>query len=157
VSDELTFERARTRAAEILRSGEIGSHLVRDEGKIEEPIPVLDPDRRADSWFIGISVGGKLAGFVQLGPDMGFLRYSSFQRDPRTLEGCPPSSSWLDVERILALARSRAAPEDLLETPYLTFDKSPSRIVWAVEAIDQQRHKTTIYVAGEHVYTAKEE
>jgi hypothetical protein len=80
------------------------------------------------------------------------MRYSSFQRRPGDLSGCPPARDWLDPASARDRAASQAHPDDDVETPVLTFDRSPDRLVWAVPIRRPDGRRYTVYVAGSSVY-----
>jgi hypothetical protein len=148
------LNRARKAAARVLASGLVRTPLADGSGEVLEPVPVHAPDGEIAGWFIGIADGDRLAGFLQLAADLAFRRYSSFQRHPPSLEGCPRVADWLDRSRILDLARTRAAAGERLAEPFLTYDQNPDRLVWAVGATDLEGRESTIHVAGDFVYRA---
>lgn len=151
------LNRAREAAARVLASGLVQTSLARGSGEVLEPVPVHTPDGgEIAGWFIGIAADGRLAGFLQLAADLVFRRYSSFQRRPPSLEGCPEVADWLDQSQILDRARTRATAGEKLAEPFLTYDQNPDRLVWAVGATDPQGRESTIYVAGDFVYRARE-
>jgi hypothetical protein len=120
-----------------------------------EPVPIQTPDGgKVAGWFVGMAMEDRLVGFLQLAVDLTFRRYSSFQRRPPDLEGCPRRDDWLDPARILDLARAQAAPGERLAEPFLTYDQNPDRLAWAVQATDREGRESTIYVAGEYAYRA---
>jgi hypothetical protein len=143
--------RARAAAARVRASGLIQTPA----GDLLEPVPIHTPDGgEIAGWFVGLGVGPLLAGFLQLAADLAFRRYASFQRHPPALEGCPRRDDWLDPLRILERARSRAADDERLADPFLTYDENPDRLAWAVRATDPAGREGTIYVAGDFAYRA---
>jgi hypothetical protein len=149
-------EQVYKKTLQIFKSGLIEDRLVKEKGNLENPLPITDlSDNKIVAWFIGISVENKLAGFIQLSSTLEFLRYSSFQRIPQSLEGCPNSSVWLNPDVIIQLEKVKAAENDILSSPILTFDQNLSRIVWAVNVESKKGLTKTIYVAGEYVYIKK--
>lgn len=150
------IEEVYSKAKQFFKSSTGSDMLVQKEGKIENPIPVLEASGSINSWFVGVTAGNTLAGFMQIDNDLNLLRYSSFQRVPNSLRGCPPADLWLDPEKIISLARTKAAKDDSLSDPVLTYDQNPSRIVWSVIATDKQGRKKKICVAGEYVYVGND-
>lgn len=154
--NDATLEHVYKRAIQLFKSGITQDTLVNTSGKIEKPIPVVDSSGETISWFIGITVGERLVGFMEINSNLELLRYSTFQRTLGLLSGCPMASIWLDTESIINRARTMASTQDELSYPILTYDRSPSRIVWAVKATDKRGQSKTIYVAGEYVYIKDE-
>jgi len=148
----IAIERIYKRAIELFKSNITQDSLVNTRGKVEKPIPVLEPSGKVNSWLICITVGKIVVGFMQIDNDLRILRYSSFQRIPESLQGCPPASAWLNKKNIIARAKTMATAQDILSSPVLTYDRNPSRIVWAITAINKSGERRTIHVAGEYVY-----
>jgi len=118
-------------ARSLLESGEIGGSLVQSSGQIEPAKALLDQYGKLHSWFVPVTVGDRLAGFFQFLPDLTMMRYSSFQRHDNSIEGCPTKELWLDEAAILSRFQDYAGAGACVGKPYLTYDKSPSRVVWA--------------------------
>ena len=142
----------RAQAQELLRSGTIGSDLVVASGRIEMPIAVQAPSGRLHSWFVPVTIGNQLAGFFQFLADGTFMRYSSFQRRASDLDGCPATSDWLDPKQILARAEVQRQPDEISGKPFLTYDRTPDRLVWAVPLTNSRGEARLVYVAGKTVY-----
>jgi len=140
-------------AQRLLRGGVAGSALVAKSGRVAQPIPVHGANGAIEAWFAGIVVGDKLAGYLRLQNDLTLLGYSSFQRRPDSVDGCPDADSWLDPDTVLKLARSVTAPKDRLEAPVLGYDKHPSRLAWRVRVNAGEPAEKLVLVAGAHVYT----
>jgi hypothetical protein len=119
---------------------------------VGEPLPIVDASGRPHSWFVPLQVGGKLAGFGQLSLTLEPLRFSSFQRNPETCDGCPDAAEWTDPALVLKKAAALAKAGERLSQPTLSFDQSPSRIAWRVEAKTPSGQTRTIYVAGSAAY-----
>ncbi len=149
---EVTGILARARA--LLRSGEPASSIVRESGRIGTPIAVLAPDGVLHSWFVPITVGTRLAGFFQFLPDQTMMRYSSFQRRDDSLEGCPSAESWIDAETIRHCAQKSARPGETVGRPFLTYDRVPSRLAWAVLLTSPNGATRTLHIAGQVVWEA---
>jgi hypothetical protein len=142
----------RAHAQKLLRGGTIGSDLVVASGRIETPIAVQSPSGRLHSWFVPVTVGDKLTGFFQFRADGTFMRFSSFQRRASDLAGCPATADWLDPNRIQARAEVQCQPDETSGKPFLTYDRTPDRLVWAVPLTNARGEVRLVYVAGETVY-----
>jgi hypothetical protein len=149
---EPDLDEVRRRAEALLAAGAVGDEYAKEHGRLEEPVPVREPGGRPHSWFVGVSEGDGLLGFLQLDRELGLLRYSSFQRQPGSSQGSPPRADWLDPERIRARAAEKLRPGEAAGDPYLTFDANPSRLVWAVPVVGAAAEGREIFVAGETVY-----
>ncbi|HEV8286430.1 MAG TPA: hypothetical protein VGQ09_19110 [Chitinophagaceae bacterium] len=147
-----TIEEVYNKAIELFKSSIVNDSLVKTKGKVETPIPILEASGNINSWFVGITVDKTLAGFLQIENNLSLLRYSSFQRTPNSLQGCPSADVWLNPKKIISLARTKATKDDSLSPPILTYDQNPSRIVWSIIATSKSGKKRIIYVAGEYVY-----
>ena len=142
----------RALARSALRGGVVKSDLVVASGRVEAPIAIQAPDGPLHSWFVPVTVRGQLAGFFQFLASGAFVRFSSFQRRSDDLAGCPPAADWLDLERIASRARARARSGETTGKPFLTYDRSPDRLVWAVPLTQAPGESRLLYVAGETVY-----
>lgn len=121
-------------------------------GQIGEPLAVRDAGGSQVSWFVPVEDSGYLVGFVELLPDLTHKRTSSFQRRPGSYEGCPAAPLWLDTAVVLDTARSQMQPEEVAGEPYLSFDRVPDRLAWAVP-VRGAGGSRTIYVAGEAAWS----
>jgi len=146
------IEEVKKTAIKLFNYSIVNDRFVKTNGKIEKPIPILETSGKINSWFVGITVNKKLASFMQIDDDLNLLRYSSFQRTPNSIEGCPEADIWLSPKKILKLAKTKADKGDSLSDPILTYDQNPSRIVWSIIARKKNGKTSTIYVAGEYVY-----
>ena len=107
---------------------------------LEQPIPVLGPGGEVDSWFVALTTGEGIIGFLQLERDLTLHRYSGF--DPPQ-----PASAWLDPAAVVERARGAAAEDEELGEPVLTYRGNRDRLTWRVP----MRNKAgAIYVAGDH-------
>jgi hypothetical protein len=140
------------KAIELFKAGVAQDNLVQKKGKVEKPIPIYDEQKNIVSWFVGLTVTNKLVGFIQLNSNLELMRYSTFQRRPKSLEGCPESKTWLDPKYIKERARCKASPGDILKKPFLSFDQNITRIVWVVNAVDKTGNVKKIFAAGDFVY-----
>jgi hypothetical protein len=80
------------------------------------------------------------------------LRYSTFQRQAGNLAGCPQASDWLDPVMVQRHAQEHAEPGETLATPILTYDRHPTRLVWAVPTQLSDGRSSRLYVIGTFVY-----
>lgn len=152
MTKETAISRVRKKAKGLFDAGIAQSEVVQKNGKITDPIPILNQDGTVNSWFVGIVALGKLAGYMQLSPDLVLMGYSTFQRNPLNLDSCPDAKTWLDKDYIMDRARTTITESDELEQPFLTYDENPTRIAWAVTATNKQGRKKTILVAGDYVF-----
>jgi hypothetical protein len=146
------LDEVRERAQTLLAAGAVGDDYVQEHGRLEEPVSVREPGGGVHSWFVGVSAGDRLVGFLQLDRELTLLRYSSFQRRPGSLEGAPAKADWLDPGRIRKRAVEKLRPGEAAGDPYLTFDANPSRLAWAVPVVGAAGEGREIFVAGETVY-----
>jgi hypothetical protein len=139
-------------ARQLLQGGTVGDELVRRRGKLGAPLPVLAPTGEQHSWFVPVIVNRRLVAFLQFKPDATLLRFSSFQRRPGDLESAPLASEWLEPKRIRKLASAQQKRDEVLGDPFLTYDRTPDRLVWAVPLTDSSGATRLLYVAGDTVY-----
>ena len=142
------------RARALLAGGDCASPLVRAAGQVGEAVPVLHPDGGLHSWFVPITVDGRIAGFFQLLPDHTLLRYSTCQRHEDTLDGCPPAASWLDREAILSRLHEKKRPDETVGPLFLSYDRTPERLAWAAVLTTARGATRTLYVSGRAVWEA---
>jgi hypothetical protein len=156
ISNDLhnTRNKVYDKAVELLSTGVLieNNPLIQEFGKVETPIPIYDLENRIASWFVGITVRDRIVSFLQFDDNLTFMRYSTFLHKNDSVEGCPKSFTWLKPTYIQKLARAKASPDDKLSAPFMTYDKNPSRIVWAVRASDIHGRIKTILVCGTFVY-----
>jgi hypothetical protein len=113
--------------------------------RVGEAAAIVDPAGAPAGWLVPVTAGEDLVGFVQVSPAGAFMRYAGF---PHPVD----AQHWLDPAHVLRVARSKAPRGARLSAPVLTYDRVPSRVVWAVRA----RHAgndLTIFVAGDYAYT----
>jgi hypothetical protein len=84
------------------------------------------------------------------------IRYSTFQRRPGSIEGCPSAEFWLDKATITNKARTLAVAGETLTQPVLSYDRSPSRLAWLVKAVNPEGQVRAIYVTGDYVYVGSD-
>ena len=155
MAQKIPAEAVHESAVRLFESGIAHDALIQKLGKIGPAIAIVSPDGELDSWFVAITVGEKLAGFLQLDRSLRLLRYSTYQRRPGSVDDCPLASTWLDITAISERARTKADPHDRLSTPVLSYDANPSRIAWLVKATAPDRRPKTIFIAGEFAYIGR--
>lgn len=139
-------------ARQLLESGSIGDEPMRHSAIVLIPLPVLAPGGALHSWFVPITVGDRLVAFFQFLPDGTLMRFSSFHRRPGEFADCPVAADWLDQCRIQARAEIQCQKNETSGEPFLTYDRTPDRLVWAVPLTRAGGEVRHIYVAGETVY-----
>jgi hypothetical protein len=152
MQDDYETNQIRVRARNLLRGRTIGDDLVVKSGRVEVPIAVHSPDGRHHSWFVPVTVSKQIVGFFQFLSDGTFMRFSSFQHRVGELAGCPAAVDWLDLNRIQARAEVHRRIGETTGEPFLTYDKAPDRLVWAVPLTNANGEVRHIYVAGNTVY-----
>jgi hypothetical protein len=139
-------------ARQLLTAGSVGDESLRRSATVLPALPVLAPDGTLHSWFVPITVSDRLAAFFQFLPDGTLMRFSSFQRRPGDFTDCPLAADWLDLTRIKARAEVQRRMDETASEPFLTYDRSPDRLVWAVPLIQAGGEVRHVYVVGETVY-----
>jgi hypothetical protein len=150
--DDHETNQVRAQAQNLLRGEMLGNALVVASGHVEMPLEVQAPDGQRHSWFVPVTVGNQLAGFFQFLADGTFMRFSSLQHRPSDLAGCPAAADWLDPKRIQARAEVQRQPDETSSKPFLTYDRTPDRLVWAVPLTNASGDVRLVYVAGKTVY-----
>ena len=142
------------RRTEILRPRlEETDALVRRKGKAGVPIPVYTPDGRdLVSWFVGVTVGDRIASFLQFDDRGMLIRHSSFQKDTRYVEGCPSADMWLKSSHAKNRAKSLAGRDALVKRSYLSYHQNITRLAWVVQVTDKDGAERRIYVSGDSVF-----
>jgi hypothetical protein len=133
------------RAEEYLGAGLAVIHAPGVEIRIAEPIPVLDPDRAPNGWFIPLLGGDALIGFMRLDDELTFLSCAQF---PRPIE----PSVWIDQAAITERVRQFAGPGCDLSEPFLSYDAVPARLAWRVDRTGRDGSRSIIFIAGDAVY-----
>jgi hypothetical protein len=149
-ASDLDLDRVRAAAEELRR--ELVDDPLALAATVEEPIPIVGPTDELDSWFVALTGDGLLLGFLQLEPDLRLHRYSSFQRMPGSMAGCPPAEAWLDRSAIRERA-SAAAGGDEVGEPVFGYHGSRDRLAWRVPVAGRS---ATVYVVGDEVYAEAE-
>lgn len=143
-----------TRAQELLRNKEVGSLVVYRSGRVGQPIGVFEPNGGLYSWFVPVTVDGLLAGFFEFRPDLTLMRYSSFQRQEESMEGCPTAEAWTDVHSIRRRIEDAARPDEKVGRLFLSYDRAPSHLAWMGVLESTDGTTRTLYVAGNAVWEA---
>jgi hypothetical protein len=141
-------------AEHLLVSGKFGGDTAVRNGRVGDPIPVLNPNGTRHAWFIPVTIGERIAGFFLFSPDATLLSYSSFQRHEGELDTCPLSAAWTDKKAILQVAGKRMLDDERVRDIYLGYEGSPSRLAWAIETELPGGRTRTLYVAGNSVWGA---
>jgi hypothetical protein len=147
-------QRARAAAARLLAAGQPAGERLRESGRIGEALAVTDPAERLRFWFVPVIVEARIAGYFRAEADLSDWRWSSFQRRPDTLAGCPPAALWLDEEGIRQRAQALAQPGEIATAARLSYDQVPDRIVWIVHLRTPLGEERLICVAGQSVWPA---
>jgi hypothetical protein len=134
----------RARAGRLLAPGGPAAGLLPRGGRVRTPIPVREPGGRLHSWFVPLTAAGRLAGFLQLLPVL---------RRPGQIEGCPEAGPWIDPAAVAERAAAHLRRGERAGRPYLTYDRHPARLAWAVPVTGPRGTARTVFVAGDHVYT----
>lgn len=147
-------EDVHARARRLFADGVAGDPLVTARARVAPPVAVLGTGGTVEYWFVAVTVDERVAGFMQFEVDGSLMRYSSFQRRGGSIEGCPDAASWLDPATIQARAAAHLAAGERPGTPYLTYDRHPTRLAWAVPVLGGPGQARTLMVTGEYVYAA---
>ena len=128
-------------AQEIL---EAATRLLEQESAFvaEQPLEVRAPQGGRHSWLVPVTCGETIAGFYEFLPDGTYLRFSVYRSDQLFRD-------WLVPEK-----RVHCRPGESAGTPYLSYDGSPARIVWAVPVADSSGATRLVFVAGKTAYPA---
>ena len=146
----------RQSALQLLVSGSAGDEPLRRAATVGHAFPVLASGSELHSWFVPVTVGDRLVAFFQFLPDGTLMRFSSFQRKPGEYERCPVAADWIDLDRIQTRAAAQRREDESARAPFLTYDRTPDRLVWAVPLANSRGETRLIYVAGEAVYAPPE-
>lgn len=139
-------------AQDLLARGSVGDAPLRQLGTVGSALPVRAPDGALHSWFVPVTVGDRLAALFQILPNGTLMRFSAFHRRLGAFDQCPAVADWLDHDRIRAVAAVQKRPDETSGVPYLTYDRTPDRLVWAVPLTHVRGDVRLLYVAGDTVY-----
>jgi hypothetical protein len=115
-----------------------------------DPLPVRGSDGRIHSWTVPFVANGKLVAWAQIGRALQFLRFSLLAGG--RIESSPHAADWLDSERVSARIADAAGTSDFLAPAVLTYDRDPSRLVWAAEVRTADGRSQRWFVAGTSVW-----
>jgi hypothetical protein len=140
-------------ARNLLRNESTGGVLAATSGRLEPAVAVRAPDDGLlHSWYLPVTIDNRLIGFFQFLPEGTLMRYSSFQRHEGDISACPLATEWLDPVSIRKSAEAYRQPGESTGKPFLTYDRSPDRIVWAVPFTRANGKTRLVHVAGRTVY-----
>lgn len=126
-------------AADRLFASDLIDDRVREGATVGDPLPIRTLSGDPAGWFVPVIAGERLRGFIQFDASLAFLRFSRFPDPP------PLAATWIDADAVREIARHYFPEAD--GTPFLTFDRNVSRLVWALPAGTK-----TIFVAGEYAW-----
>jgi hypothetical protein len=115
-----------------------------------EPLPVRGSDGRIHSWMVPFVANGKLVAWAQIGRALELLRFSLVAGG--RIKASPDAADWLDSERVSARIADIAGTSDFLAPPVLTYDRDPSRLVWAAEVRTAEGRSQRWFAAGTSVW-----
>jgi hypothetical protein len=144
-------------AGKQLASAGLTGPFLRDRARSGPAIPIRDAHGALHSWFVPVLVEDQLAGFFRVDPDGRHWSWSSFQRRPDTLGGCPAANLWFDLDAIRQRALSLAQANEVAQTPQLSFDRIPDRLAWRVRLQAPSGEWRDVFVAGSAVWPASSE
>ncbi len=144
-------------AGKQLASAGLTGPFLRERAHPGAAIPIRDAHGVLHSWFVPVLVEDQLAGFFRVDPQGRDWSWSSFQRRPDTLAGCPAANLWLDLEAIRQRALSLAQPNEVAQTPQLSFDRIPDRLAWRVRLHAPSGEWRDLFVAGTAAWPASPE
>jgi hypothetical protein len=93
---------------------------------------------------------GKLVAWAQIGRTLEFLRFSLLAGG--RIETSPDAADWLDSARVATRIAEAAGTSHFLAPPLLTYDRDPSRLVWAAEVKAAGGRSQRWFVAGASVW-----
>ena len=73
-------------AKDLLKSNIAQDDFVTRKGVVNRPIPIIGPDGRKTSWYVGITIDAYLVGYLQFDTSLNLMRYSTFQRHPSSTD-----------------------------------------------------------------------
>ncbi len=152
MTDSAGAARMRALTRRLLDSETFGDEQVRRSAAIAAPLLVVGPHREPHSWFVGLTQDDRLVALFQFLLDGTVMRYSTYQRRAGDLTQSPLARDWLDAEAARTRAAARQRAGEKVEDVWLTFDRSPDRLVWAATLRSREGDGRTLFVAGDSVY-----
>jgi len=140
-------------AAEMLKRGAVGDPQLTKSGQAGPPWLVSTPDHEPHSWLIPVTVGDRFAAFFQFLLDGTLMRFSMFYQRPGDYRKCPIVMEWFDLPGLREKAANHCWPGESAEEPFLTFDRSPDRVVWALPLRGPEGRIRLFFVAGDTIYS----
>lgn len=137
-------------AEALLASPRVGDEVARTEGRLVTPVEIRSPTGEVGGWVVGVEIGGRLLGFIQLDSRGEMRRYVSLRERHGSVGDCPSTGSWLDPDTIAERAGELARTDERVGVPVLTWDRHPDRTVWEV-ALNSASGTRVIQVMGEYV------
>jgi len=154
VTESARAERAAAEAGRLLAGGRMAGAFLRERAQIGTALPVTGPEGEILFWFVPVVAGDLIAGYFRADAALSDWRWSSFQRRPDTLAGCPPAALWLDEDAIRQKALAVARPDETASAPLLSFDRVPDRIAWRVRLVSRGGGSRDVFVAGHVAWAA---
>jgi hypothetical protein len=142
------------KARQLLAICSLGDELLQRSATVGHALPVLGPGGGLHSWFVPVTVDDRFVAFFQFLSDGTLMRFSSFQHRPGEFDGCPTAEDWLNPGKIQAHAAVQRKNKETIGESFLTYDRTPDRLTWAVPLTNERGEVRLVYVAGKTVYTS---
>jgi len=144
-------------ARRLLAQGDAGDGPLQRQASVGRPVPVVGADGELDSWFIPVTVGDRLGGYFRFTATGDYSSFSAFPRRGERFDDCPPAADWLDAGRIAARAEPLRRRGETAAPPFLSYDRTPDRLAWAVKLTHPDGSARIVYVAGSSVFTPRQD
>lgn len=154
-ASETPSSRLQSLARQLLSAGWLAEAARAGALELGDAVPVEKPRGQLRSWFLPVLAHQKLVGFFEFSPALEPLRGASFLRESGSLAECPDPADWLDPDTVQARAREAARPHEEAGAPFLSYDRVPAQLAWAVPLRDRQGRERLVYVAGRAVFPAQ--
>lgn len=139
-------------ADRLLSGGHFGDRELRKNGIRSKACPIYAQGKVLHSWIVPIIVDDRFAAFFQFLDNGTLSRFSMFYHIPGNYENCPKFKLWFDSNRILQIANSIRKENEQFGEPYLSYDKSPDRIVWAVPLVSKTGGERLAFIINDIAY-----
>lgn len=146
-----TAAAVRRAAGGLLAGGTVGDAPLRRHGRVGQPLPVSDRQGAFHSWLVPVTVRDRLAALFQFLGSGELMRFSAFPSARPDYAGCPAAADWLDPQRARQWAAAEAGPGETMGEPFMSFDRTPERLVWAVPLADGRGGSRLVLVAAGQV------
>jgi hypothetical protein len=153
----LSSAKIEDKATKLLSGGSFGDPELRKSGTVALAHPVNVPGNGLHSWITPIIVGDQFVAFFQFLPDGTLMRFSAFNNKPGEYESCPKYKDWFDSKRISKIAGTLKKDGEEIGEPYLSFDKSPDRIVWGIPLIHKSGASRIVFLINNLPYESSDE